>query len=282
MGDADLQFHEPHDRICAEYIDDIYTEITLDVDYKDMCGFTAIDKHAVYAALGAVLLKRSTWRIMFEGKFHLDCVASDKKLFHKCFREIEGADMIIPSFECTIAFSRTKCIQSYILVQKHGGWTALCGEGESKIYDRLTCKPDLIAEFIASAVTRRIKRDEPGTLDSSLFKTKRGGAYTIEGNGYGFLLGRGNPEEYKDVLAMTLLDFKNAYETWCDLWQGRVPFREYFNQPKIDPIRTELARHNIVCINPGFDFTSGGAWKTRLCASDYRHRNYVLLGCCLK
>ena len=116
-------------------------------------------------------------------------------------------------------------------------------------------------------------------LDVSYFDRVRGGAFTVTGNRHEIALGRGNPAEYPGVAAVTLLDVQNRYVSWCDRLQERGAFRKFFEQPSIAPIREELAKHNIVCINVNFDLKSPGAWKDELRRTEYRHKNYVLLGC---
>jgi hypothetical protein len=125
------------------------------------------------------------------------------------------------------------------LLRDYGTWTDFCQLGESKIYERLRCKPDMVGEFIANElVCRRLR-----------------------------------------IAAMTLLDVRNRYVSWCDRWAGRGAYRNFFEQPSVAPIREELAKHNILCVTPGFDFTTRGNWKEPILQSDYRHKKYVVLGC---
>ena len=238
-----------------------------------------VDSIAIYAAFGAALLGRSTWKINFEGNYTVMGIAADKKLFHRHYESIRGLEMIIPAFPCAIQFTRQKSIQSYVLLMKHGSWHSLCRAGPSKIYERLNCKPDLIGEFISEHIICRKTRSAPGKLDPSQFNTVRGGAFTERDNRYGIQVSRGDPSKYKDVAAMTLLHFKELYEEWCSSSDDRVPFKDYFNQPSIAPIRNELASHSIVTINPNFDFTTNGDWKRKIKDSKYCHMKYVLLGC---
>ena len=268
--------------MCTEYIDSEFKEVDVHTDYDDLNEFHPVDKHAIYAAFGAKLWGHSPWKITFEGRLPtLQCTAADKKLFHQLYDSIRGLDMMIPALQSTMVFTKIKSIQSYVLLRKYRNWQSFCQAGPSKIYERLQCKPDLMGEFIAAHIVCRKDRSQPGSLDPSQFKTVRGGAFTVRENGYGIQLGRGDPNKYNDVAAMALLDFKDKYEEWCNSSEERVPFKDYFQQPKINPIRNELAKYNIVCMNPGFDLTPStqGTWKKNIQSSDYMHKKYVLLGC---
>jgi hypothetical protein len=277
--DKQLLFH-PVDRLCTDFIDSHYEQVGLEDDYDDLQGFTAIDKHVIYAAFGAVILGKSQWKIAFEGTYQLECAAAEKKLFERLYAQIKGIDMVIPAITCAIQFSRAKAIQSYVLMQTYGTWIELCQQGPSKIYERLVCRPDLVGAFIASEITCRMSRGESGLLDVSKFHVVKSGAYTVSDNGYGLKIGRGNPAGYKNVSAMTLLEFVEEYEKWCSTSEERRPYRDYFRQPLIGPICAELAKHNIVCVNGHIDCGTAGQWKDAIKRTDYIFKNYVFLGCC--
>ena len=279
----DGTFHTECDCLCREYIDEDYEAVSVSTDYDDMHGFTPIDKHTVYAAFGAALLSQSTWKIQFEGKVTLKCQDQVKKIFETTYARIRGDTMMIPPFDCIIAFSQKKALQSYLLLRDYGtSWTDFCQLGPSRIYERLQYKPDSIAEFVTNELVCRRLRETPGVLDVSYFDRVRGGAFTVTGNRYEIPIGRGNPAEYPDVTAVTLLDARNRYISWCDRLPERGAFRKFFEQPSIAPIREELAKHNIVCINVNLDLKSPGAWKDDLRQTNYLHKNYVLLGCSVR
>jgi len=279
--DENLIFHCPCDRLCTQFIDSHYEQVSLETEYDDLEGFTVIDKHVIYAAFGAVILGKRAWGIQFEGTYQLECAAAEKKLFERLYAQIKGTDMMIPAVTCAVQFSRAKAIQSFVLMQTYGTWIELCQQGPSKIYERLVCRPDLVAEFIAAEITCRMNRGESGVLDVSKFDIVKSGAFSLKANGYGLKIGRGNPSGYKNVSAMTLLEFKELYEVWCSRLESRRLYRNYFQQMSIAPICAELAKHNIACVNPNFDLTDAtqAAWKNAIKASDYSHRKYVLLGC---
>eukprot|EP00505_MAST-04D_sp_SCG-Rhode-Island_P004521 Stramenopile-MAST_4_protein_4521 len=217
--DEHLIFHSPVDRLCTDFIDCHYEQVTLEDDYDDLEGFTVIDKHAIYAAFGAVILGKRPWKIAFEGKY--ECAAAEKKLFERLYAQIKGTDMMIPAITCAIHFSRAKAIQSYVLMQTYGTWIEFCQQGPSKIYERLVCRPDLVAEFIASEINCRRKHGESGLLDVSKFDIVKSGAFSLKANGYGLKIGRGDPSGYKNVSGMTLLNFVEEYEKWCSRLEER-------------------------------------------------------------
>ena len=139
-------FHGEH-VLCSAYIDMDFTPVQPTTDYDDLHPFTPIDKHLIYAALGAALLDGETWRIQFEKQPTLQCPADEKKLFADMCTRLYGADMVVPAFACTLTFTRLKCIQSYVLLKQYG-WRQFMRQGDSRISERLQYKPDLLAEFI--------------------------------------------------------------------------------------------------------------------------------------
>ena len=75
--DLDGQFHAEQ-MICTDYIDADFEVVDVKTNYDDLCGFHPADKHAIYAAFGAALLGRSTWKINFEGNYTVMGIAAAK------------------------------------------------------------------------------------------------------------------------------------------------------------------------------------------------------------
>ena len=273
----DLQFHDRIDILCERFIDEEYEAVTIETAYPDMKAYTPLDRHVLYAAFGAVILKQPSFTIDIP-EYTLKCDKGSKELFKRVYQRIHGVGMNLP-LKCQIEFSETKAIQSYVLM-KSDDWRTFCGKGPSVIYDHLEYRPDNIPDFVKETLTVRMKKDSPGIFDTKQFKTsKRSGAFILDDNGYRIQSYRGNPSDYERPM-MLLIDLKTAYETWCNNDQRQ--YRDYFHQPSIRPISRELARHGLVVYNPNFDFKTKAAWKAPIESSDYHHRKYVVLGGCLK